>query len=102
MDVKDALQQIQAIHGQLARSEVYRGFRAQALALVGVLALLAALMQPWGVPDGDARGFVGYWSSVAAVCAFLGAGAILRAYVTSADDFTRRQTRQVAAQFLPS
>jgi hypothetical protein len=101
VDVRDALQQIEAIHGHLARTEVYRGFRARALALVGLLAFLAAWVQPWVVTEGDETGFIGYWSCMAAGCGMLGAGAALKTYLVAEDDFVRRQTRQVAGQFLP-
>jgi hypothetical protein len=101
MRVSEALEQIEAIHGHLARWEVYRGFRAGAVALEGVVALLAAWAQPWLVAAGDARGFVAYWSLVALVCGLLGAGAALRSYRATTDELLRRQTRRVAAQLLP-
>jgi hypothetical protein len=101
MRVTEALAQIEAIHGHLARWEVYRGFRAGAVALEGVVALAAAWAQPRLVAAGDAAGFVAYWSLVALACGLIGAGAALRAYRATADEHLRRQTRHVAAQLPP-
>ena len=42
MEIQKALHQISEIHGHLAKSHVYRGYRAVPVALSGVLALVAA------------------------------------------------------------
>src|SRR5262249_46839651 len=88
------------IHEQLAKAEVYRGFRVPGVAAAGALGLAAAAAQPWVVaPDG--LGFVAYWVTVAVVCAAVGAGAALHAYFVAEDGFARRRTRRVLSQFLP-
>ncbi|MBY0514558.1 MAG: hypothetical protein K2P78_11680 [Gemmataceae bacterium] len=97
MRVRDALDQLDEIHAHLAKAEVYRGFRAPAVALTGVLGLVAALLQP----AGDPRGFVLYWVAVALAGGLLGGGTALFAYLFREDEFARRRTRNVLAQFVP-
>ncbi len=97
MHVHEALAQVDAIHAHLARAEVYRGFQASGVAAAGVAGLVAATAQPTLTPDG----FVRYWVAVAVVGATLGGGAALYAYLFREDEFARRRTRRVLAQFLP-
>jgi hypothetical protein len=101
MEVRDALDQLDHIHEQLTKGEVYRGFRVPAVALVGCLGLLAAVGQGWLVSPGDATAFVWYWSAIGAVGALVGFGAAIRSYLFREDDFERRRTRRVMGQFLP-
>jgi hypothetical protein len=101
MEVRDALDQLDRIHDQLTKGEVYRGFRVPAVALVGCVGLLAAVGQGWVVPPGDTRTFVWYWSAIGAVGALIGFGAAIRSYLFREDDFERRRTRRVMGQFLP-
>jgi hypothetical protein len=101
MQVREAIEQLDEIHAHLAKAEVYRGFRASAVALTGVLGLVAAFLQPVVLLADDSRGFVGYWVAVALLGAAVGGGAALFAYLFREDDFARRRTRRVLAQFLP-
>jgi len=100
MEVRDALDQLDRIHDQLTKAEVYRGFRVPAVALVGCVGLLAAAAQPWIVPS-EASAFVWYWSAVGAAGVLVGFGAAIRSYFFREDDFERRRTRRVMGQFLP-
>lgn len=97
MDVRQALDRLDQIHDQLTRSEVYQGFRIPAVAAVGVSGLGAAALQPF-LPG---IGFVPYWMAVAGLCAGLGWAAALHSYAHREDEFDRRRTRRVMAQFLP-
>lgn len=101
MEVRDALSQLDRIHDQLTKGEVYRGFRVPAVALIGLMGLLAAAGQRWVVDGADARAFVLYWAAVGGVGALLGFGAATRSYLFREDDFERRRTRRVMGQFLP-
>jgi hypothetical protein len=101
MEVRDALDQLDRIHDQLTKGEVYRGFRVPAVALVGCLGLLAAAGQGWVVEPGAAGAFVWYWSAIGAAGALVGFGAAVRSYLFREDDFERRRTRRVMGQFLP-
>ena len=101
MEVRDALDQLDRIHDQLTKAEVYRGFRVPAVALVGCVGLLAAVGQAWIVTPGDATAFVWYWSAIGATGVLVGFGAAIRSYFFREDDFERRRTRRVMGQFLP-
>jgi hypothetical protein len=101
MEVRDALDQLDRIHEQLTKGEVYRGFRVPAVALVGCVGLFAAAAQAWVLPVGDAAAFVWYWSAIGMAGALVGFGAAVRSYLFREDDFERRRTRRVMGQFLP-
>jgi hypothetical protein len=101
MRVQSALDQLDQIHEQLTKSEVYRGFRVPALALVGTLAFVAALGQKYVLNDATLNGFVTYWVAVAGICGLLGTATAVQLYATREDDFARRRTRKVLAQFSP-
>jgi hypothetical protein len=101
MRVHEALEQLDAIHEHLTKTEVYRGFTAPGVALVGVVGLAAAAAQPWVVGAAPAAGVVAYWLTVAGVGALLGGGAAVHAYAVREDEYARRRTRRVLAQFLP-
>ncbi len=100
MRVREALEQIDAIHEYLARAEVYRGFRTPGVALVGVIGIAAAAIQPRLAPATPA-GFVWYWLAVAALALAVGGGTAVHAYLFQEDEFARRRTRRVLTQFLP-
>ena len=46
MELREALQQISDIRQQMARSEVFRGYRSATVGFSGVLGILAAAFQP--------------------------------------------------------
>jgi hypothetical protein len=101
MRVSDALERLDDIHEQLTKAEVYRGFRGSGVALAGAVGLLAAAAQPLVPAAAGPVGFVAYWGAVAVLGAGLGGGAALHAYLFREDEFARRRTRRVQAQFLP-
>ena len=101
MELEKALSQISEIHGHLARSEVYRGYRPLCLALSGLLALLAAGLQETLFVPGSPAAFVEYWAIVAAVCGALSASDMAYNYFFREDAFRRNKTRRVVEQFLP-
>jgi hypothetical protein len=98
MDLSRALADIAAIHEQIAKGEIYRGYRPLPIAASGLIGLAAA----WLEGPHDPVGFVGYWTTVAAVAGLVGASEIIHNYVIHDDVAARRQTRQVVGQFLPS
>jgi hypothetical protein len=102
MRAQDAIDRLGLIHDQLARAEVYPGFRPTAVALVGVAGLLAAAAHPLVPAARGGDGFVGYWLVVAGVGATVGFAAAARGYARDDDHLSRRRTRRVMAQFLPA
>jgi hypothetical protein len=102
VDVPRALDQIAAIHEQMAKGEVYRGYRSVPLAASGLIGFIAAWLQPARLGAADPMGFVIYWAAVAAAAALVGSIEIIYAYAMEDDASARRQTRRVIGQFLPS
>jgi len=101
MHVREALERLDEIHDRLTRAEVYPGFRVPGVALAGAVGLLAAAAQPAVAGADSPAGFVGYWVAVAGVCGLLGGGAAVHSYAVREDEFDRRRTRRVVAQFFP-
>lgn len=101
MQVADALEQLDAIHEQMTKGEVYAGFPVVGTALVGVLGLVAAALEPVLASPGP-HGFVAYWVVVAACGAALGGTGAAVAFLRREGDFERRRTLRVCGQFVPS
>lgn len=102
MEVGHALDQIAEIHQQIAKGEVYRGYRSLPVAASGVMGLAAAWLQPGSLGTADPIGFVMYWTAIAAVAGFVGSSEIIYSYFVYDSASDRRQTRRVVGQFLPS
>jgi hypothetical protein len=100
VDVARALDQIAEIHQQIAKGEIYRGYRSLPVAASGLIGMVAAWLQPRALGTVDPIGFVLYWSAIAVCAGFVGASEIVYTYFVHAVD--RRQTRRVVGQFLPS
>ncbi len=101
MDVPQALDRIEEIHAQMAKGEVFRGYRPVPVALAGAIGLLAGWLQPRVVPEGDPARFLSFWLTVAAAGFAVNAGVVGLGYARSRDPFARRHTRQVVGQFVP-
>jgi hypothetical protein len=100
MELPQALAQIAEIRDQLARTDVYRGYRSVPVAACGAIGLVAA----WFQPDfsGDPAGFVIYWMTIAVSAGFVGVSEIVYNYIVHDESAARRRTRRVVGQLLPS
>src|SRR5262245_39029180 len=69
MELRDALTQISEIRQHVARTETFRGYRALPVALSGLLALAAALLQQAWLHDplDHIAGYLALWIGVAAL-----------------------------------
>lgn len=101
MEIHKALDQISEIHGHLAKTEVYRGYRAVPVALSGVLALVAAAVQTRLVGNELPQYFVLYWMAVGLLGSATAAGGIVYGYVRQESQLARRRTRATVGQLLP-
>ncbi len=102
MDLTNALDRIEEIHAQIAKGEVFRGYRPVPVAVAGVIGLLAGWLQSRVLPAGDdGMAFLWYWLAVAAFNLALIGSVIGMAHVREPDPFVRRHTRQVVGQFVP-
>jgi hypothetical protein len=96
-----ALEQIAEIHQQLARSEVYRGWRSAPVACSGLVGLAAAGWQSTQRPI-DPWSFAAFWIVVGVLAMVVGCSEIIWHYATRADDRDRCRSRRVIGQFLPA
>ena len=103
MDLHDALTQIAEIRRRASAAGEFRGYRAVPVAAAGLIAFVAAMIQPHLVVDPAANvwAFSGYWATVAA---FAAAPAAVRIYLRDwrdTHDHARELTRLAVAQFVP-
>ena len=100
MDLHEALTQISEIRHQMARTEVFRGYRAVPVAFSGLLALLAAVVQTsWIVdPASEVGLYLGLWVGAAVVSA-VASGLGIAAHRPSSCG--REITRLALEQFAP-
>src|SRR5437763_12551183 len=103
MELRDALTQITEIRLQLARTEVFRGYRAMPVAFSGFVALLAAVIQAVTIADPMLQigPYLALWIG-AAVVSGLAAGLemVVRAR-NAASPLTRELTWLALEQFCP-
>lgn len=103
MELHEALEQISDIRRQMARSEVFRGYRAATVGFSGALAVLAAAFQSQWVasPDGDLGRYLCLWITVATI-SLLVAGVELTIRARAAGPgLAREMTLLAIEQFLP-
>ncbi len=103
MELADALERINAIHAQVARTAVFRGYKAATVGCTGLLALFVSAVQPLIVPQPheDVVCYLQLWIGVAAVSVVgVGLELVLRCY-RSQSAFQTKQTLEAAEQFLP-
>ncbi|MCP4195446.1 MAG: hypothetical protein GY768_33015 [Planctomycetaceae bacterium] len=104
MELREALSQISDIHQQMARAEVFRGYRSATVGISGGLGLLAACFQSRWVPfpERDLANYLALWLSVALVSAAVGLMEMcLRAY-RAGPGLAREMTRLAVGQFMPA
>jgi len=103
MELRDALTQISEIRHQLARTEVFRGYRAVPVAFSGVLALATAGFQAAWMrdPSADLGAYLTLWIGTAVVSALAsGVEMVIRAR-NSASSYAREITWLAVEQFVP-
>lgn len=98
MRVDDALERLEAIHEQLDKGEVYRGFQVGGVAVAGALGFAAAALQDAFV---DVAGFAFYWTAVATACGLISTGSALWSLAFRDDAWGRRKTLRILGQFAP-
>ena len=104
MELREALCQITEIRRQMARSEVFRGYRSLTVACSGVLGLLGAACQPHFVasPESELGRYLTLWIGVAAACVIVAAGEMWWRVRNTGSALARQMTQLALGQFLPS
>jgi hypothetical protein len=102
MELHEALTQITEIRAQVARTQVFRGYRAAPVAFSGLLAFAAAGCQSALIvePERQFGAYLGLWVS-AAVLSALAAGAGMVYRVDRASAWRRQVTWLAVEQFIP-
>jgi hypothetical protein len=103
MELRDALTQITEIRLQLARTEVFRGYRAMPVAFSGGVAMLAALIQVATIPDPVVQvgPYLGLWIGAAIVSALAAVLEMMIRARNALSTMTRDLTRLALEQFCP-
>ncbi len=103
MELREVLTQIAEIRRQMAKHDVFRGYRSAPVAVSGITALAAAIVQPYVVPDpaSNIMAYLALWIgiaivSVTAVAVEMG----VRMYLTH-DWAYLEPTRLAVEQFVP-
>jgi hypothetical protein len=103
MELREALTQITEIRLQMARTEVFRGYRAVPAAFSGGVALAAGLFQSLAIPDplNQINAYLGIWIGAALVS---GTSAVLEMAIrarSARSPLTRELTHLALEQFFP-
>lgn len=102
MEINEALEQLEEIRHHVNRSEVYRGYRSVLTAVVGLLALVEAFLQPRFAAPGQSLAFVYFWTTAAVLNILIPASSILFHFIVYESPLERRKTQQAIGQFLPA
>ena len=104
MELREALTQITEIRSQLARTEVFRGYRAMPMAFSAAIAVVAGILQATAIPDpmSAVGSYAALWAAAAAV-SLVAAGVEMAVRSRGSDPtISRELTRLALGQFFPS
>jgi hypothetical protein len=103
-DLRQALADISAIRGQMARGTVFRGYGPAALATSGLLALLAAFIQSQWIADPlrDIERYLVLWIATAALTILIVGSEAIRRSRRMHDGLADDMLRAAAEQFVPA
>jgi hypothetical protein len=102
MELREALTQIAEIRRQMARAEIFRGYRSMPVAFSGVLAWATALIQAVRIPEPSKQpgAYLTLWVGAAAI-GMAAAGLEMMFRSRRATLWAREQTRNAVEQFFP-
>lgn len=103
MELHEALTQIAAIRQQVARTAVFRGYRAAPVAFSGLLAFVTAGVQAWKLPDpaGNPPAFLAIWVSAALLSVLACGGEMVWRTRRLSSALESEKTLMAVGQFLP-
>jgi hypothetical protein len=104
MQLRDALSQIAEIRQQMARGQIFRGYRSATTAFSGFTALAAGALQTVLVPDPQSHpaDFVLLWLAAAAISLIVVAAEMILRTKRSHSPMQRQLTLLAVEQFVPS
>lgn len=103
MELREALTQITEIRQQMARSEIFHGYRSLPIASTGAIAILGAFLQPVLVvsPREQLDHYLALWFGIAAIGIALPGIQLIKRVQCAGPGVSREQTRLAIEQFLP-
>lgn len=103
MELREALSQISEIRQQMARSEVFRGYRSITVGFSGVLGMLAAASQSRWVasPEIELERYLCLWLSVAAISLIVAGAELYGRAQRAGPGLAKQMTVLAVGQFLP-
>ena len=104
MELREALGQITEIRQQMARNQVFHGYRSLTVGSVGLMGIVAEIAQPYLVPSpsNDLKSYLTLWISVAAAALLLIALGSWQRVRRAGSPMVRQSASLAAEQFLPS
>src|SRR5437899_673614 len=104
MDLHDALTQISEIRRQVARTEVFRGYRAVPVAFSGMLAIMVAVYQAVAIPEPaqNVGAYLVTWIGAALLSIAVMGIALFLYWWQYPTPMTRTTTRLAVSQFAPA
>ena len=103
MELRDALTQIAEIRQQVARTELFRGYRALPVAFSGLVAFAAAGLQAWPIPEPaqNVSAYLALWVG-SAILSMIATGCEMIWHLRrSPSALERAKTGLAVSQFLP-
>lgn len=103
MELHEALSQITEIRAQIARTETFRGYRSATVAVTGLVAIAAGILQAVLIEDPAQQpsAYLTIWLGAAAVSLVITAVEMAIRCLRAASDWTRRLAWLAGEQFLP-
>ena len=103
MELREALSQISEIRQQMARSEIFQGYRSVSVAITGVLGIVAACLQPVFIPSPVQQidRYLALWIGLAVIGLTLAGIQLIRRAQFAGPGVSRELTRLAVEQFLP-
>src|SRR5258705_4637248 len=103
MELRDALSQISQIRSQMAATQTFRGYRAAPAAFSALVAIGAALVQRWWVPEParDLSSYLMLWIGAAAISVAIFAAEMTLRLLRHGLTLQRQMTLLAIEQFIP-
>lgn len=104
MELRDAIEQISTIRTQLAATEHLRSLRAVPVAVSGLLAVAAAIAQPWLCDDPlrDPASYLWLWCGLAVFSGMLASLVVVRRALRCPGALSVANAKLAAMQFAPN
>lgn len=103
MELREAMRQISDIRRQMARGEVFRGYRSLTVGFSGLLGVVAAAVQSRLIPSPELEldRYLLFWILIAAISVAVAGSELLWRAIAAGPGQSRELTKLAVEQFLP-